>query len=284
MKIRSTENDHSFQIALYEKLNAYSLQGLLMDSNHKFTAAVEAIEYNSDEEIKIPFSNKELCAKYLLASKLKVPFYIVTYKANYFRIFEVLQSANNTFRFISTPKKPLNENEFANWWGKLKGTVQQKPLANGAGSRANATVFDSTLEKYKLKWGGNIDGFIVNESFDKIECIIDNISVSGKLDGMNADPAKYFNDGNPAHGPKYDGWYPTTFLASSLNVPHALFTFNKKDHTENKIGLTFISELSAEKISYVDNITPNSNVLEGIDTIKAEINEKLPKMNPPTIK
>ena len=165
----------------------------------------------------------------------------------------------------------------------MKGTTQNKPLANGAGTRAKCTVFDGALEKYGLMWGGNIDGFIVNEDFDQITCIIDNISVSTDLSGKRANPADYFNDGNPKHGPKYEGWRPTTTLAMMLNVPHALFTLDKNNAAKEHIGLTFISGLSKEKISFAGDVAPNSNVINGLEKIVQTFTAELPAMHPPKV-
>ena len=283
MRIRSTENEHKFQTVLYKRLNAYSLQGLLMDSEYKFTAAVEAIEYEDDEQIVIPFSNAELHAKFLLASKLRIPFYIVAYKQGKYHINQVLHSSDGKFKLVEFQDKVFEEKEFAQWWGKMKGTIQNKPLANGAGARAKRTVFDGALEKYGLMWGGNVDGFVVTEDFEQIACIIDNISVSSDLSGPRANPADYFNDGNAKHGPKYDGWRPTTTLAMTLNVPHALFTIDKNNVNKEHIGLTFISGLSKEKISFVDDVAPNSNVIDGLENIALKFTAELPAIQPPKV-
>ena len=283
MRIRSTENEHEFQTILYKRLNAYSLQGLLMDSNNKFTAAVEAIEYDDNEQIEIPFSNAEIRAKLLLASKLEIPFFIVIYKKGKYYVCQASHLLDGSFNELFSQNNALEEKEFAQWWGKMKGTTQTKPLANGAGPRAGYTVFDGALEKYGLMWGGNIDGFIVNESFDQIMCVIDNISVSSNIKGRWANPAIYFNDGNPKHGPNYSGWLPTTTLAMTLNVPHALFTFDKRNDSEEHVGLTFISNLSKERISFVGNVTPNSNVIDGLEEIVAKFTAALPAIHPPKI-
>lgn len=50
MKVRTSENAHFFQTKLFNRLKAYSLQGLLMNEQHEFTAAVEAIEYNDNDD------------------------------------------------------------------------------------------------------------------------------------------------------------------------------------------------------------------------------------------
>ena len=126
MKIRTSENAHDFQTRLFHRLNAYSLQGLLMDDQHEFTAAIEAVEYeDGDDKTKVPFTRRELHARYVLAREVGIPLYILCYADGIYKIIRVNEERNQV---VLKLEKNLNENEFIQWWGERKKTVQTKPL------------------------------------------------------------------------------------------------------------------------------------------------------------
>ena len=274
MRIRNTENPHAFQESLFKELGIYSLQGLLMDDNGNFTAAVEAVEYEDNEEWSIPFDTKDINAKFQLAKQLQIPFYIVSYYKCIFHISVVVRSSDNEYH--QKMIEELNGNAFfASWWHKIKSRSQSKPLANGARPRANATIFDAALAESGLMWGGNIDGFLLKNS-ECASCIIDCISVSCNLDSdPYANPAYYFNSPNPRHGPRYEGWYPAVKLSHVLNIPHALLTLDKKNQNEEHVGMAFIRELSKSGLFFWEDISPNKNILSGKQNIINEFNSKV---------
>lgn len=297
MKIRSSERNHYFQSMLFRRLRAFSLQGLLMDDDHNFTAAIEAIAEESSDDKRlfpysgsnvvfpfsstntaIPFTEEELHAKYILATEIGVPFYIICYSNGLFTILEVKEKDGS----IGIKKsQKFTEQQFIDWWKQLKGTIQTKQLNNGGEARLCNTVFDSVLRKYGLEWGGNIDGFSLNEDGSGIRCIIDNISVSRP--GLNDDPSNYFNSPNPRHGPRYEGWYAAVKLAHDLGVPHVLFTLDKNNDRIEHTGIAFIRRLSPEGLFYVKNIKTNDNIRSGMDNIVDFINRVLPRLSPPEL-
>lgn len=281
MKIRTSENPHSFQEILFRALNAYSLQGLLMNSHHEFTAAVEAVEYEpGDDETVIPFEEDSVWARYILAESLGIPFYIVCYLNGLFRINRVV-IVNGKITLY--PECLLTNDKFARWWSELKGTVQVKQLNNGGESRLSNTVFDRVLRLYGLEWGGNIDGFVLSNNNQRVRFIIDNISVSSSLYNDFANPARYFNSPNPRHGPRYDGWYAAVKLANTLNVPHALFTIDKRNPYSEHIGFTIISQLTPRGIYYSNDRKPNENVIEGLSNIVRVVNQTVREAAPPIL-
>ena len=281
MRVRSSENEHCFQSKLFDHINAYSLQGLLQDVNGKFTAAVEAVEYQKGEKHMSPFPRAQLSAKYIFAEELGIPFYIVTFVDGIFRILRVISDTDGAIRFRKT--ETFDEKGFAEWWAQIKGKPQRKQLMNGGEARLRDTIFDRVLRDYGLEWGGNIDGFIVSFRDKRIRAIIDNISVSCKLWDERADPARYFSSPNPKHGPRYDGWYAAVKAASSLQVPHLLFTLDKKNPYADHIGCTAIRELSPQGIFYHNNIPPCDHVVNGMDNIAAEIVGLIRKSAPPVL-
>ena len=284
MKIRSTENDHDFQKRLFDRLNAYQLQGLLINSRDEFSAGVEAVQYDDGEEYVEPFSEEELWAKYVLTEKIGIPMYLVYYWKRLYYILQVNKESQVRARPKLLNTKGMNEDGFAQWWKELKGMPQTKQLNNGAGVRANNTVFDGVLRRHGLEWGGNIDGFILSADNNEVLCVIDNISVSvDNLGGNNADPGAYFHSPNPKHGPRYEGWYGAVKLSNQIEVPHMLLTIDKKHPEMEHVGMTFIDDLSPRGLTYIDNISPNRRVVNGIDNIALTYARLISRMHAPTL-
>lgn len=279
MKIRTSENSHDFQTRLFNRLHAYSLQGLLMNDRHEFTTAIEAVEYEEgDDKTKVPFTQNELHARYVLAREAGVPLYLLCYMDKLYKLIKVKEINNQVVLHVDDQ---LDEMGFIQWWGERKQTVQRKHLNNGGEARLGETIFDTVLRRYGYEWGGNIDGFVLSGDNQHVAYIIDNISVSKK--DLNDEPSHYFNSSNPKHGPRYEGWYASVKLANQIKVPHLLFTIDKRDKFKEHIGLTVIEKLSPEGIFYVDNQKPNYNVVEGMEVIVRAINEKLRTASPPAL-
>ncbi len=280
MKIRTSENNHEFQERLFKRLKAYSLQGLLMNDKHEFTAAVEAVEYEEKDDLtKIPFNEEQINARYILANAIGVPLYIILYMQEVFKILEVTKKAGRIRLEFNEEK--LTEKEFIEWWKQRKQTIQNKALNNGGEERVHKTIFDSTLRKYGYEWGGNIDGFVLSEDGNSVRYIIDNISVSAP--NLRDEPSHYFNSSNPKHGPRYEGWYAAVKLANMLNVPHVLFTLDKCNTSKEHIGFAVIDKLTPEGIYYVNDISPDRHILERLEFIQNEVEEVVRKSEAPEI-
>lgn len=272
MIIRTTEREHQFTKALFEKLNLFSIQGLTLDVNKNFSAGIEAIQYDDNETIELAkiFPEVEVKAKYYLVKRLNIPFYYMIFKMTKFYIYEVLAESTIDFKLANE----FYEEAFVKWWFKLKGLSQPKPLME-ASARVKSSIFDNTLEKYGMAWGGNIDGFMFkNKDFS---CIIENIYTQRhSLDSPRGEPSYYFH----MRGPNYNTWFPTVKLAMQLNVPLFLFTIEGNNNKE-RIGFSVIDRLDKTGVYYRGK-KPNENILEGIDKIVSTINESL-KSLPPSI-
>lgn len=279
MKVRTSENTHVFQTRLFEKFQAYSLQGLLMNEQHEFTAAVEAIEYEEgDDKTKVPFTERELHARYILAREAGIPLYLICYINEFYRIISVSEREGRVHLRID---KKLDENGFVEWWGEIKQTVQTRQLDNGGEARISKTVFDRVLRRHGYEWGGNIDGFVLTEDGQSVRYIIDNISVSKA--NLDDEPSHYFNSKNPKHGPRYDGWYAAVKLANQIEVPHVLFTIDKREQFREHIGLAVIDKLTPEGIFFAEDIKPNENIIEGMENIAETVNETVNVSLPPEL-
>jgi len=272
MRIRTTERDHEFTQRLFNKLNLFSIQGLTLNAKKEFSAAIEAIQYEDHEEVQLEniFPLTEAKARYYLAKTLKIPFYYVIYQSSEFRVYEIEISEN----FQSKQVEVLNEKAFVEWWARLKGLNQPKALMEAA-ERVKSSIFDITLEKHNMAWGGNIDGFMFRNK--EFACIIENIyTQKNPLESPMGEPSYYFH----MRGPNYNTWFPTVKLASYLNVPLFLFTIEGNNNKE-RIGFAVIDHLSTLGIYYKGN-KPNKNILEGLEhimeTINANLNNKPPKI------
>lgn len=272
MKIRTTELEHSFIKKIYKELNAYCAQGLTLDENRDFSAVIQAIEYDTKEKANIisDLGEESILANYILANELKIPFYIIAYKNGIYYLHEVVEE--NIDSHIGKVKlKPLDkfitDKMFVDWWAQIKKTNQPHQMINGAQPRANQTIFDSVLQRYGLEWGGNVDGFRIENN--QITCVFDDISIGfTDLDNSNADPALFFHK----KGPVYNTWFSTVKLANTLNVPHILFTKNKNNEYDDRVGLSVIKKLTHAGIFYSGDVKPCNHIIKGIENIKSEIN------------
>lgn len=279
MKIRTSENPHFFQEQLYRRLPAYSLQGLLMNDRHEFTAALEAVEYEEgDDRSRLPFGEETIRAQYILAREAGIPLYYLCYMDGRYRIYE----AAETYGEIKLrPVQDLGEEGFVQWWGERKQTIQNRQLHNGGEQRLERTVFDRVLRRHGYEWGGNIDGFVIDWNTEKVRFLIDNISVSRA--NLQDEPSHYFHSPNPRHGPRYEGWYGAVKLAARLQVPHALFTIDKRNEETEHIGFAVIEKLSPEGLFYARRRRPDQNILEGMDHIVQTVQERMRTAIPPVL-
>lgn len=283
MKIRSTENEHPFTNKLLSNLNAYEIQGLTTNRNkNKFLAGMEAIELEKDEEFNFKslislFPPNHIYAKLLLTETLNIPLYILTYKNrnSLYSVYELVKNKNynitNKLQYIDKSaldikecRIDLNEEQFIEWWKEVKETVQVKPFVNGAGKRADKTVFDNVLAKYGLYWGGNVDGFVIKEN--KIVGIIDNLSAGSNIKEYNPALQKWFSV-----------WilHINSVLAQILKVPHLILTIDKHHPDSEIIGLSAIDTLhlykNSKEIEFFNNVSPDKNIVVSMDNIKNQI-------------
>lgn len=313
---RTSENNNSFENKLMEKLNLYEMQGLLVDAEWNPTVGIEAIQSNDIDSIPEKIKNKDfkfstdiltpvhlntkrLLGRYVLTQNLQVPLIIILYgkKRNDHYVFvnyEVhLDKKRDKLKICY--EKERNEVDFINWWREHKGTIQTKDTANGAKPRIRQTSIDEILEEHGLEWGGNIDAFhpIAYNKDDpttyNVEYIVDFISVSRDMK-KNANPHKWYNDGIPKHGPRYEGLKVQSTIANILNIPHIMLYIDKNpDHNEERLGITSIKKISPNEIELTHDpktdqeIIPGNNIICGLPDIKEEIKRIIQISDPPTV-
>lgn len=291
---RTTEiRNHNFQQRLFKEINAFDLQGLTMNfARSSFTAGVEYFDLELNEYLELQknpsnvFNLPEMLAiehihaQLLLTRKLDIPlYYIFGYEDEFF--VDELSLNNNK---ISHKSKVLNTLDFVKFWRTIKGTLQtQSTDRNGAKDRSDKTRIDKILEKQGLAWGGNIDGFIIQNG--EIISIIDCISIgpgsqkiTGDLTDPKADPGLYFKI-----GPTFKTWEATITLARAIGVPHLLFTLDIVNLNSETIGLTGIDFLSRRGIRYFKGIKPNNNVIYDLDKISVAIFDLINNLSIPKI-
>lgn len=273
MKIRSTEKPHSFTNKLYRAIPVYDIQGLTLDSNNNFTAGIEAVEYEPDEQLDLEnlFSIEKWKGKWSLCNHLSIPLYVLTYKTGN-DFIDVFRISFNDDKIKIHHHNSFTFDQIGTWWASIKGTVQVKPL-HEAGSRIS--FFDDLLAKSGLAWGGNIDGFLLDPKM-RPQAIIETRYPS-KKPLEKYDPAIYFKYRNG----DYKTWEPLILLAMKLRIPLFLFTIERKSAMD-RLGFSVIDSISEEKLFY-RNGPPFNNIVRGIENIRQQIIEKLSE-NPPFLR
>jgi len=275
MKIRNTERNHVFADKIENEIPFHSLQGLTLDKNYNFSAGIEAVEYSENETVSLNtiFSFDDWKGKHCLCNELDIPLYLLSYKhkEKTINIYEV-EVNGGTVSFYTHSTK--NFNDFCSWYAKLKGTIQEKPLYE-ADSRKS--FFDNLIESNGIYWGGNIDGYIVDDD-ENIRCIIET-RLSNRALVNRYDPSRYFKGTYRKKG-DYKTWEPLFLLAIRLEIPLFLLTFSRLT-TEEKVGFSTLDSMSQDAITFQDDF-PQNNILEGVDSLRKEFETKL-NLRPPRI-
>jgi hypothetical protein len=246
MKRRETE-DHLavFKQRLADDLKVFEAQGVTMNENFEYTSVLEAFEVEeSDAKFWSEIDSKTITQvleyldaqgiftwqnavmNYRLASGLGTESFIILYTPEEFRVWKYRAGGVTAGALNAEGEKVgyFNEDQFAKWWASKKNTKQNKLLENGGKIRQKKTKIDGILKKHNLMWGGNVDGYILDER-GEVLLIIDFISNSSiktqKSFVDQANPNKWF-DNNPTHGPKFEGWAATMGIAEKLEVPHLI--------------------------------------------------------------
>ncbi len=255
---RNTEGQHNFCLQVGRACNINDMQGLLMNEKGKFTAAVEAFEMKADEKIDRvmgnTFSEREFYIKSCFAERVNVPFFLFIHREGRKRIYLYEIKPDHKLKSVqSVAEEVLSEEEFIDWWGSHKRTVQKKEYRVELKDRIQLSYFDDLLESRGLKWGGNVDGFMVSAEGDLAEevnifSVIEN-RFTNKKSIRQYDPADYFTSG----GGDYYTWLPLIKLKELLDIPLFLFTYSNREGEENLVGATLIETLSEQGITYIQN-------------------------------
>ena len=269
MHKRDTEREHELADQVFRNANIFDLQGLLLTKEYNFSAALEAVYLDEDEDmenIKKFFSQNELYAKHKLAQKLNIPFYIVAHQKpnDFFNIFTMVLLGNEIV--IGNEERKSFE-EFILWWSTLKGTPQTKGFRVDAQLRTQESIIDTLLEKNRLAWGGNVDGIIISQDYEQeiigiVEKRISDVNLE------NYDPADFFYHPTDPLRNDHFTWKPLIKLAIELQCPLYLLTFNK---TNNKsYGYSHIKTI-INGLQYWTH-SPKSSVTDKIEDFISFIN------------
>lgn len=278
MKIRSTERVHSFAKELFQAIPLYEIQGLTLNAKNEFTAGIEAVEVDALEDIDLKgiFTRNEWKAKCLLCSKLKIPFYLLKYKDGEKDIIIYDITFVDTMRDIKiTINARVDKTEFPGWWLKIKGTIQSKQVYE-ARERIDKSTFDNLIESKGLSWGGNIDGYFIDDS-DNIRAIVEKRTTN--MSFTEYDPAHYFR-GTQRKSGDYKTWEPLIILALKLNTPLFLMTFDGKSE-DKVVGFSVVKSISNKELIYQTG-PPYRNILHSVEEVKDTIIKNLTR-EPPEI-
>ena len=130
MQRRNAEKQiHYFESEFAKECKMFDLQGLLLNTDDEFTAAVEAFTYNEEEGITnartSTFNEEEWEAKLTLSESLNIHFFLFLHKIGTSRIvmYDITQESFNSGNIAP---QSMTEQEFVEWWRQHKQTIQYK--------------------------------------------------------------------------------------------------------------------------------------------------------------
>jgi hypothetical protein len=228
---------------------------------------IEAVEYDSTEEF-IPenifstneWKNKINAARFFGSSLLllsHMPKDDVLFKLN--DVVSINESI--TFNLVMEFK---NQAEFIEWWGSIKKLGQTKPTVE-AKSRQALTVFDNVIERNGFSWGGNMDGFILNNHSNAVITTIE-VRQSRSFLIEEYDPARFFS-GTYSKGGDFNTWLPLVYLKKAYGIPIVLLTLSTK--SGNRFGYTEVSSINHKRIFYQNDTPPTANITDDFAVFQA---------------
>lgn len=281
---RNTENLHSFSEEINKKLDIFDMQGLLLNKDEAFTAAIEAFEYSDRTQATSICQDafetvEDLYVRSCFAEAVGVPFYVLLHKQRGSQVtFYQVSPDREKQQPVCVERFRLTEGEFIQWWRKNKQTEQTKEYRRDFRNRIRESYYDETLESNGLKWGGNIDGYFVDRNAEerKIGGIIEK-RYTNKKSIEEYDPADYFFCG----GGDYHTWKPLFLLKEQMyqgkeDIPIFLFTHSNQEGEERKVGVTIVDKLTPEGIEYIKDetgepIRPNQMICDSVQELKEKI-------------
>lgn len=255
VKRRNTERAHSFADEVAQCCGLHDLQGLLLNEHWEPTAAIEAYELSEAlgnrrlTDLVIPAD--ELYIKCVFAERVGVPLYLLTcIQGQRGVVIYEFQADHNLKVPRCVSAKGKSETDFVAWWRERKQTVQTKPYRRDLSGRIADSYFDSVLEAQDEKWGGNIDGYLVDWSSGDVDIrgIVEN-RFTRKTPLNSYDPQRYFSCG----GGDYYTWLPLFNLHEQMGVPLFLATYSTQSGETHSAGLTIVESLNQNGIIYMCN-------------------------------
>jgi len=280
IRIRTTEkHPHPIWEQLIKEFPVSEIQGFVFtctddelieatkssDSNIPIQC-LEAVEYDNEEEF-IPeniFTNEEWLNKIKSANFFGSSLLLLSYMPNdtvLFKLHEVVKNGNEiNFNSVTDFQ---DEVAFIDWWRSIKKLGQTKPTVE-ARPRQALTVFDDIIERNGFSWGGNMDGFILNNLNNAVIATIE-VRQSRSFPIERYDPANYFS-GTQRKGGDFKTWLPMVYLKKAYGVPIILLTLSTK--SGNKFGYTEVNSINYNRIFYQNDVPPTANITEDFGVFK----------------
>ncbi len=209
---------------------------------YEFTSVIE--HYSFDKETtreNLEQINKEIFFSIKIAEKLRLPFYLILItKRHEFRIYSTFLDINNS---CNNYVYEFNENDFIEFFKKIKGTLQKKPAY-----KSDFFQITEILKNHNLVWGGDVDGVIFDRE-NNIKGIIE-IRKSTCKEILNYNPAEYFL-GTHSRAGDYNTWKPLFMLKDKLRTSLNLITLSEVDKT--KFGFSQVIDMNNSFLSLKNN-------------------------------
>lgn len=280
IRIRTTEHHpHPMWEQLINEFPVSEIQGFVFtctdeelieatktSNNNIPIQCLEAVEYDLPEEFtpKNIFSDKVWLNKIKTANFFGSSLLLLSYMPNdkvLFKLHEVI-ARGNTVQFVLISEFQ-NEVTFVDWWRSIKKLNQTKKTVE-AKPRQALTVFDDIIERNGFSWGGNMDGFILNNLDNSVVTTIE-VRQSLSFPIEKYDPANYFA-GTLKKGGDFKTWLPMVYLKKAYGVPIVLLTLSTK--SGSKFGYTEVTSINYKRIFYRNNVPPTANVTDNFEVFK----------------
>ncbi len=265
MKKRNAEKQqHELEEKFTNMCRMYDLQGLLIGDEDRFTAAVEAFEIGalepSPEHMRdAAFSEDEWRAKLALSEALQVEFFLFVHREGR-PVIHRYQLSEETLRSGRAVHDRISEKEFLQWWAAHKKTIQTKGYRPQLTDSIKDSYFDTLLESHGMKWGGNVDGFLVMSDRDFTPTAIIENRFTEQASIYRYDPAKYYSS-------DIQTWFPLRLACRVLDLPLILCVYSKRPDERELIALAEV-RWDEDGLIYQDNVRPCDNVFSDLE--KAE--------------
>lgn len=299
---RNVEEETQFASEVEKTCGGHSMQGFLRDNNGP-TAFVEAFEKeNPTETLNDAFGNDttfELYCRAKFAEQANLPFYVFIYDGfvnDINRITKYRIGVADNHSFCIYDEESMSEEDVIEWWqNNTYHIANPRPYRPQMIERLRNSRFDRILEgdqitcENHVKWGQNIDWFIMSEDGENVVAIVENRIASADARHNSVDdydPVRHATaiNGSDNGDKDYYSFRNLNGLKNSMNIPLYLATYSRLLAESHKVGICEIYGVRKrdKRIFYKNegNVRrPSDNVFDNAETLNAWLREREEQRN-----